>query len=63
MRLQYTNCADDASVVLYTIQGEGHQWPGGRPIVANWLVGPYSHSIDATEQMWTFFRAHQLPGR
>jgi polyhydroxybutyrate depolymerase len=59
-RLEYTNCAGDAGVVLYTVKGEGHQWPGGRPIVAKWLVGPYSHSIDATRQMWTFFREHQL---
>jgi polyhydroxybutyrate depolymerase len=59
-RLEYTNCADDAGVVLYTVKGEGHQWPGGRPIVAKWLVGPYSRSIDATRQMWAFFREHQL---
>jgi polyhydroxybutyrate depolymerase len=59
-RLEYTNCAGDADVVLYTVKGEGHQWPGGRPIVAKWLVGPYSHSIDATSQMWAFFREHQL---
>jgi polyhydroxybutyrate depolymerase len=60
-RLQYTGCADDASVVLYTVKGEGHQWPGGKPIVAKWLVGPYSRGIDATRQMWAFFREHQLP--
>jgi polyhydroxybutyrate depolymerase len=60
-RLQYTDCADDASVVLYTVKGEGHQWPGGKPIVAKWLVGPYSRSSDATRQMWAFFREHQLP--
>jgi polyhydroxybutyrate depolymerase len=60
-RLQYTDCADDASVLLYTVKGEGHQWPGGKPIVAKWLVGPYSHSIDATRQMWGFFREHALP--
>jgi poly(3-hydroxybutyrate) depolymerase len=60
-RLQYTDCADDPGVVLYTIKGEGHQWPGGKPIVARFLVGQYSHSIDATRQMWAFFREHQLP--
>jgi polyhydroxybutyrate depolymerase len=60
-RLQYTDCADDASVVLYTVKGEGHQWPGGKPIVAKWLVGPYSRSIDATRQMWALFREHALP--
>lgn len=59
-RLQYTNCADDADVVLYTIKGEGHQWPGGKRVRAEWMVGPYSRSIDATRQMWTFFSEHRL---
>lgn len=26
-RLQYTGCANKTDVVLYTIKGEGHQWP------------------------------------
>ena len=59
-RLQYTDCADDAGVVLYTIKGEGHQWPGGKRVRVEWMVGPYSRSIDATRQMWAFFREHQL---
>jgi polyhydroxybutyrate depolymerase len=58
-RLEYINCADDAGVVLYTINGEGHQWPGGKPL-PEWMVGPMRHSIDATSQMWTFFREHPL---
>ena len=56
-RLEYTNCAENAAVVLYTIQGEGHQWPGGEPMPA-WLVGPATRSIDATRLMWAFFRQH-----
>lgn len=59
-RLEYTHCADDATVVLYTILGGGHAWPGGKPL-PTWLVGPTSHSIDATSQMWTFFAEHRLP--
>jgi polyhydroxybutyrate depolymerase len=58
-RLEYTDCANDAAVVLYTVRGGGHQWPGGRPI-PEWLVGPFSRSVDATSQMWAFFREHQL---
>jgi hypothetical protein len=46
-RLEYTDCADDAGVVFYTIKGEGHQWPGGELIVAQWMVGRYGRSIDA----------------
>jgi len=59
-RLQYTDCADDAGVVLFTVNGGGHQWPGGKPL-PEFLVGPYSRSIDATSQMWAFFREHRLP--
>jgi len=59
-RRTYTNCADDASVVLYTIEGGGHTWPGGGPM-PEWFAGHTSNSIDASSQMWTFFRAHRLP--
>lgn len=58
-RRTYTGCADDASVELYTIRGGGHDWPGGRPL-PEWLCGPTSYGIDATSQMWAFFREHPL---
>ena len=58
-RLEYPGCADDAAVVLYTIQGGGHSWPGGTPL-AEWMVGPTSNGVDASSQMWAFFRAHPL---
>ena len=37
-RLEYTNCADDAAVVLYSVHGGGHTWPGGGPC-RNGLAG------------------------
>jgi len=58
-RREFTNCADDATVVLYTIRGGGHTWPGGQPL-PEWFVGPTSRSVDATSRMWEFFRAHRL---
>ncbi|HEX4954818.1 MAG TPA: PHB depolymerase family esterase [Thermoanaerobaculia bacterium] len=61
-RLEYTGCADDAAVVLYTVQGGGHTWPGGRPM-PEWLTGVTSNGVDATRQMWAFFREHPLPGK
>ena len=70
--MEYTGCADNASVVLYTVQGGGHQWPGGRPVPL-WLVaqmtlmglpiGPYADSVNATRTLWAFFRAHPLRQR
>lgn len=62
-RLRYTGCANDADAVFYTIKGEGHQWPGGRRVKAQWLIGPYNRSIDATRLMWAFFREHPLVER
>jgi polyhydroxybutyrate depolymerase len=61
-RLEYTNCADEAAVVLYTILGGGHTWPGGGAL-PEWFVGTTSRSIDASSQMWAFFREHPLPSR
>jgi polyhydroxybutyrate depolymerase len=58
-RRAYTNCADDADVVLYTIQGGGHTWPGGTPL-PKWFVGVTTRSIDATSLMWSFFSEHPL---
>lgn len=55
----YVGCADDATVLLYTIHGGGHDWPGGPPL-PGWLSGPVSRGIDATERMWEFFRDHRL---
>jgi polyhydroxybutyrate depolymerase len=61
-RRQYTGCADDAGVVLFTVKGGGHQWPGGKRL-PEFLVGHYSRSIDATSESWTFFREHRLARR
>ena len=56
-RREYVQCADDAAVVLYTIHGGGHTWPGGMPL-PEWFVGRTTRSIDATSLMWAFFAAH-----
>ncbi len=61
-RLEYTGCAGDATVVLYTVQGGGHTWPGGGPI-PEWLAGPTSQGVDATAVMWQFFREHPLAAK
>jgi len=58
-RRDYTDCADDAAVVLFTIHGGGHTWPGGEPL-PEWFVGPTSREIDASFLMWQFFQEHPL---
>ena len=60
-RIEYLNCAGNATVVLYRVQGGGHTWPGGKPL-PEWFAGPTSRSIDATSQLWAYFRQHRLSG-
>ena len=49
-------CTANADVTLCTIDGGGHQWPGGDSIGT--FNGKKSDNLIATEAMWTFFAAH-----
>jgi polyhydroxybutyrate depolymerase len=59
----YSHCRGGAAVELYTIAGEGHEWPGGIPLPSSLtkLLGAQSNAISANNLMWAFFRAHPLP--
>jgi polyhydroxybutyrate depolymerase len=57
-RLAYTSCAENADVTLYTIEGGGHTWPGGKPL-SEWIVGRTSREISACRVMWDFFVQHR----
>lgn len=51
----------DADVVLCTVEGGGHSWPGGEPNVG--VIdcpedGAQSTTFDASEVMYAFFAAH-----
>jgi len=50
-RWTYRGCTAD--VVLYTIFGGGHTWPGARI-----RIGPTPGTIDATEIAFDWFEAH-----
>jgi polyhydroxybutyrate depolymerase len=52
---------DNTEVVVYTIEGGGHTWPGGPQYLPAWLVGKASKNLDATRTIWEFFRQHSLP--
>ena len=58
-RRTYRGCAGDAAVVLYTVRGGGHTWPGGMEL-PEWFVGRTTQSINATSLMWEFFVEHPL---
>jgi polyhydroxybutyrate depolymerase len=51
--LEWTGCSSGAPVVLQTVAGNGHAWPGGQAGRAG--ADPPSKSFDASEAMWAFF--------
>jgi polyhydroxybutyrate depolymerase len=56
----YSGCKDQSAVELYSITGEGHEWPGGPPLkkaLTN-VLGPQTTAISANDLMWSFFMAH-----
>lgn len=58
---EYENCKDGYEVILYTVEGGGHTWPGtsGRQYseVTN---GIKSEDIVATDIIWEFFKQHSI---
>jgi poly(3-hydroxybutyrate) depolymerase len=49
-------------VELYSLTGEGHEWPGGptMPHQITSLLGPQCMAVNANRTMWAFFSAHPL---
>lgn len=58
----FAGCANDADVALITIDGEGHEWPGGPllPSRITRVLGPQSSAVNANAIIWSFFEAHKL---
>ena len=48
-------CADDRRVVLVTVAGAGHQWPGS--VAREGAADQPSDALDATAVIWEFFDA------
>jgi len=58
-RTTYGPGRDDAEVVLITIEGGGHTWPGREPRLA--ALGKSTLSVSANDLMWEFFQRHPMP--
>ncbi|MGH9846761.1 MAG: polyhydroxybutyrate depolymerase, partial [Blastocatellia bacterium] len=54
---------DGVEVVLYTIEGGGHTWPGGWQYYLEERIGKTSRDINASELMWEFFAKHRRSAR
>ena len=58
---RYTGGAGGTEVVLYTILGQGHAWPGGRSGLRFENVDEPTQEISATTLIWDFFAHHPKP--
>jgi len=54
----YGGGKQNTEVVVYTVKGGGHTWPGGEQYLPAFLVGKVNHDIDASEVIWEFFSQH-----
>jgi polyhydroxybutyrate depolymerase len=54
--LAYSECRDNAAVILYIVEGGGHTWPGAPVDVTS--LGQTNHELSATDEIWSFFTAH-----
>jgi len=55
--IEYVDCDDDTEVLLYRINNGGHGWPGTGPNV----FGPTNMDINASSEIWNFFKRNPLP--
>ena len=54
----WNDCSGNVVAELCTLEGEGHEWPGGLPVPS---LGASTDDVDATERMVDFFYAHPMP--
>jgi polyhydroxybutyrate depolymerase len=58
-RTTWSGGAEGSEVVLYTIEGGGHTWPGGAQYLPRVVIGGTCRDFQAEEVMWEFFVRHR----
>jgi len=54
----YSGGDGGSEVMLYTIKGGGHTWPGGLQYLGERSIGRTCRDIDANQVIWEFFKQH-----
>ena len=57
-RTTYGPGRDGSEVILYTIEGGGHTWPGREPPIP--FLGKSTRDISANDLIWDFFQKHPM---
>jgi polyhydroxybutyrate depolymerase len=60
-KVVYSGGQEGTEVVLYTVRGGGHTWPGGIQYAPELLIGKTASDFSASEVIWEFFKSHPRP--
>ena len=52
---------DGSELLVYTVAGLGHHWPGGKGQLKEEIAGKKSDKLNADDVIWEFFKRHRLP--
>ena len=55
-RRAWSDALGEERVVVYTVAGGGHTWPGGTEPSPRFIVGPLARDWSASEVIWKFFQ-------
>lgn len=55
-RRELSGCRDGAKVRLDVVKGGGHTWPRGDRYLPEGIIGKTSRDLDASRELWTFFK-------
>jgi polyhydroxybutyrate depolymerase len=58
-KIEYSDCDDDAEVILLRVNNGGHTWPGGGPQGSG--LGFVNNDFNASSEMWRFFERNPMP--
>jgi polyhydroxybutyrate depolymerase len=58
VRRTFDGCVGGSAVVLYSVIGGGHTWPGSPIVLPSAVFGPTTDQVDATGLMLRFFEQH-----
>jgi len=56
----YPGGDNNTEVILYAIEGGGHNWPGAFRYGSEERIGKTCYDIDGSEVIWEFFKRHKL---
>lgn len=57
----YRSGLQGSEVILYTITGGGHTWPGSRTWLPEFIFGNTCKDFDGSQVIWDFFTRHPMP--